>query len=168
MREALRALNRIVADQVIAAYAIGGANGAAFYIEAVPTEDIDVFVVLPPGESGLVTLTPIYDALTALGGVVEHQYVRFGAWPVQILTDANDLIAEAIREAREVEFDGVPTRVCRAEHLCAIALQAGRPKDYLRVAMFLQERQVDPRRLRELARRYGLLERLRRAGAGRS
>lgn len=44
MHEALRALNEIVADRVIEKYAIGDAVGAAFYIEATQTEDVDVFV----------------------------------------------------------------------------------------------------------------------------
>lgn len=47
MREALMALNRLVADGVIASYAIGGAIGASFYIEAQATEDLDVFVIMP-------------------------------------------------------------------------------------------------------------------------
>ena len=100
MDEVFRALNRLVADGIIENYAIGGAVGATCYIEAVQTEDVDAFVLLPTSQSSpLVSLSPIYQALTALGGVVEHEYVRFGAWPLQILTDANELIAEAIRDA---------------------------------------------------------------------
>ena len=101
-------------------------------------------------------LTPIYEALTTLGGVVEREHIRFGEWPVRLLTDANELIAEAIREAADVTFDRVPTRLFRAEHLCAIALQTGRTKDVLRVVMFLEQRRVDPARLEVLARRFSL------------
>jgi hypothetical protein len=53
--------------------------------------------------------------------VVDREYVRFGSWPLQILTDATPLIGEAIKRAVDVEFDGIPTRVFRAEHLCAVA-----------------------------------------------
>ncbi|MEO7030501.1 MAG: hypothetical protein ABI147_13990 [Acidobacteriaceae bacterium] len=35
---------------------------------AAQAEDIDAFVFLPASASGLVALTPVYDALTALGG----------------------------------------------------------------------------------------------------
>jgi hypothetical protein len=54
MHSVLRALNQLETDQVIGAYAIGGAVGAAF-------------------------------------------------WPLQILTNANPLISEAISEAVQVD-----------------------------------------------------------------
>jgi len=166
MHEALTALNRLVADRIIENYAIGGAIGAAFYIEAAQTEDIDAFVSLTVSGSGLVSLSPVYDALVRLGGVVEREYVRFGVWPLQILTDANPLIVEAIAEAVTVDYDGTPTRVFRPEHLCATALQTGRSKDYLRVAMFLDQDAVDPQTLLSLADRFGLADRMRRVQGG--
>ena len=156
MRDVLSALNKLVADAVIQDYAIGGAIGASFYIDALQTEDVDAFVFLPETPSGFVLLTPVYEALSKLGGVVEREYVRFGNWPLQILTDANPLIAEAIRSAATVDYDGVPTRVFRAEHLCAIALQLGRSKDYLRVSMFLEQDAVNRSELINLLQRYGL------------
>jgi hypothetical protein len=162
MRSALQALNKIVADGVLESYAIGGAIGAAFYVEAVQTQDIDVFVFLRP-TGGLLTLSPIYEALKAQGGVIEKEYVRFDKWPVQILPDVNDLVAEAIREARAVAFDGTPTRVFTAEHLCGIALQTGRPKDYLRVRAFFEQNKVDREILSRLVERHGLAEQLRHA-----
>lgn len=162
MHAALRALNRLVADRVIENYAIGEAIGASFYLPAMQTEDIDVFVFLPSSSGPLITLTPVYDALKAMGGEVEREYVRFGPWPVQILTDATPLIAEAIREAIEVDYEGIPTRVFRAEHLCAIALQTGRTKDYARAILFVEQQEVDIETLSALALRYGLANRLTR------
>lgn len=163
MHAALIALNRLVNDGVLEKYAIGGAIGASFYLPAMQTEDIDVFVFLPAPTTLLVSLTGMYEALKSQGGIVEREFVRFGEWPVQILTDATPLIAEAIRESIGVEFDGVPTQVFRPEHLCAIALQTGRAKDYARVSMFLEQDEVNPVALRELADRYGLSEELKRA-----
>lgn len=160
MHAALRALNRLVTDRVIENYAIGGAIGASFYLPAMQTEDIDVFVFLPESSGPLITLAPVYDALKAMGGEVEREYVRFGSWPVQILTDANPLVGEAIREAIEVDYEGIPTRVFRPEHLCAIALQTGRNKDYSRVMMFVEQREVEIPSLSALASRYGLADRL--------
>jgi hypothetical protein len=162
VRDALEALNHLVADRVIEDYAIGGAIGASFYLPAMQTEDLDVFVFLPSSSEAVVTLTPIYDALKTRGGQVEGEYVRFGNWPVQILTDANALIAEAIREAVDTDYDGIPTRVFTPEHLCAIALQTGRKKDYARVILFLDENEVDIEALSALATRFGLSERLAR------
>ena len=160
MQDALRALNQLVADGVMGAYAIGGAVGASFYIDAMQTEDIDAFVLLPESASGLVLLTPIYEALSAQGGVIEKEYVRFGSWPLQILTDATPLLTEAIRESVDVSFHGVATRVFRAEHLCAVALQTGRAKDYLRVSLFLEQGAVEEDALNRVVERYGLEARL--------
>jgi hypothetical protein len=162
MREALRALNQLVSDGVIEGYAIGGAVGASFYIDALQTEDVDAFVFLPEPPSGLVSIAPIFEALVAQGGVIEREYVRFGSWPLQILTDATPLLSEAIREAAEVSFHDVPTRVFRPEHLCAVALQTGRAKDYLRVSLFLEQGAVDVAALNRVVERYGLVERLNR------
>jgi hypothetical protein len=89
--------------------------------------------------------------------------VRFGAWPVQILTDATPLVADAIRNAVAVDFDGVPTRVFRPEHLCAVALETGRAKDYARVVLFLEAGEVARDALNEVAERFGLSKRLERA-----
>ena len=111
---------------------------------------------LPASASGLVSLTSVYEALVALGGIVEGQYVRFGAWPLQILTDGNLLVTEAIREALAVEYDGISTRVFRPEHLCAIALQTGRTKDTLRVAIFFEQDAVRLEELLPIVSRYGL------------
>jgi hypothetical protein len=160
MEEALRALNRLVSDGVIETYAIGGAVGASFYIEPLQTEDIDAFVFLPKAAGGLLDLSPIYDALKAQGGVMEREYVRFGGWPLQILPDSTPLVAEAIRTAMETDFEGIPTKVFLPEYLCCIALQTGRAKDYLRVAMFLEDEKVDAAALGALATRYELQARL--------
>jgi hypothetical protein len=165
MQDVLRALNQLVDARVIEAYAIGGAMGAAFYIDAVQTEDVDAFTYFPQASSGLLDLSPIYSALLALGGKLEREYVRFGAWPLQILPDSTPLVSEAIRDARAVEFEGIPTRVFMPEHLCCIALQTGRAKDFLRVQMFLEQGQVDLAGLRRMAERFGLGDRLVKAEA---
>ena len=165
MQAALHALNQLVSDRVILQYAIGDAIGASFYIEAVQTEDVDVFVFLSPTAGGLVSLTPIYSALKALGGTPENEYVRFAEWPIQILPDATDLVRDAIHNAEAVEFDGIPTRIFSAEHLCAVALQTGRTKDYLRVVMFLEAQAVDRSRLEALLEQHNLSNRLNRVDA---
>lgn len=159
MHDALRMLNGIVADGVIPTYAIGGAIGASFYIEAQATEDIDVFVVLPQSSGGLSLLTPVYEACKARGGVVEGAHIRVGPWPVQILDPYKPLIVEALDAAVETDFDGIPTRVMTAEHLCAICLDTGRPKDFLRVSLFIEQDAVDLPALTEILRRYNLLDR---------
>lgn len=165
MQAALRALNQLVADHVIEQYAIGDAIGASFYMDAMQTEDVDVFVFLAPSTGGLLSLTPVYDALIALGGTLEREYIRFAEWPIQILPDANELVREAIRTAIETEFDSIPTRVFTAEHLCAVALQTGRTKDYLRVSMFLEQNAVSTDSLGDIFERHKLSGKLARVRA---
>ncbi len=156
MREALVALNRLVDDGVVPRYAIGGAIGASFYIEAKATEDLDV---LAPSAGLLLSLTPIYDALKVLGGVPEDEHIRIGGWKVQILPAYKPLVEEALAESVEVLYDGIPTRVLTAEHLCAINLDTGRPKDHYRVSLFIEAEAVDMPALEALLVRYQLQER---------
>ncbi len=63
----LKVLNDLEREGVMSRYAIGGAMGATFYIEPLLTFDLDIFVILPQSQSGLLTLTPIYDALRTRG-----------------------------------------------------------------------------------------------------
>ena len=156
MKQALLCLNELVNEGVIGQYAIGGAVGASFYIEAVNTEDVDVFVLMTPGPSDLISLGPIYEAMIAKGGVAMGEHIAIGGWPVQILPAYKPLMEEALAAATQTTFDGVPTRVMLPEHLCAIALDTGRVKDYFRVSMFIEQNEVDLGSLWELVRKFGL------------
>lgn len=159
MREVLKAFNRLVEDGVVPAYAIGGAIGAAFHIRPTGTEDIDVFVVVPQA-AGLVSLSNVYRALEKQGGEPRGAYVQMGEWPVQVLTDADPLIREAIERALSVTYEDVPTRVFTAEHLVAIALQTGRPKDLVRVAMFFEQLAIYRPNLDDILKRHNLTQKL--------
>lgn len=156
MRDPLRALNRVVADGVIETYAIGGGIGAAFHLEPSLTEELEVLVL-----EGTQRAPGIEEALILQGGVSEAGRVRFGAWPLRLILSANALMEAAIREALSVEFAGIPARVCTAEHLCALALQAGSIHGEMRAAMFVEEQKVDRARLAHLAGQHGLIEALR-------
>ena len=84
-------------------------------------------------------------------------------WPVQFLPVADDLDAEALRTANEVELQvpgerKVATRVLRAEHLVAIALRVGRPKDWARIHDFLRQKAVPLPLLKDVLARHNLLE----------
>lgn len=156
MKEALMLLNELVDDGVMGAYAIGGAMGAAFYTQAINTVDIDVFLAMAPTSGLALTLTPIYEAAKAKGAIVSGEYLVVGNWPVQLLPPPNALVEEALLAARSTTFDGVPTKVMTAEHLCAIALQTGRQKDYARVSLFIDDGAVDIGKTLELLERYNL------------
>jgi hypothetical protein len=130
--------------------------GATFYVEPVLTFDLDIFVILPKTVSGLLTLEPLYEALRNRGYTEEGECVNIEGVPVQFLPAHNDLLVEALAEAREVFYEQTPTRVLRAEHLVAIALQTGRDKDRERVRLLREEAMLDKDYLAAVLARHGL------------
>ena len=168
MKQTLDVVNRMEADSVISRYAIAGAVAAYNYIEPTLTEDLDILVsfdaTVAQSQSGLVTLQPIFAYLKKLG----YDQFRAGGiliedWPVQFLPVGSDLDAAALAQAVETEIQipgagSVRTRVLRAEHLVATALSVGRPKDFIRIAQFIESETVDLMLLRKVLERHGLIE----------
>ncbi len=158
MKEALKVIAKLVSDGVIMDYAIGGAMGATFYLEPVVTMDLDVFVLFKDNAS-LVPLQPIYEALRKLGYGPDElmpECVDIGGTPVQFLPAYNALLEEAMSQAVDFDYDGVPARVLPAEYLAAISVQTGRAKDKLRVQSFLANDGFDKRRFAEICSAHGL------------
>ena len=156
MKRTLQVLNELKHGGVIERYAIGGAMGATFYVEPLLTFDLDVFVILPQGDSGLLSLSPLYKALRARGYTEDGECVLIEDVPVQFLPAYNALLEEALREARDTSYEDVPTRVVRAEHLVAICLQTGRDKDRERVRVFREQAELDMSFLAGVLQRHGL------------
>ena len=156
METTLRVLNDLERAGVVRRYAIGGAMGATFYVEPVLTFDLDVFVVLPQTSGGLLTLAPLYEALRARGYCEEKECVNIAGVPVQFLPAYNALLEEALAEARETRYEATLTRVLRAEHLLAIALQTGRDKDRERVRLLREQASLDQKYLAAILARHGL------------
>lgn len=158
MKRTLEVLNELEKEGVLTRYAIGGAMAAIFYTEPVLTFDLDVFVLLQPVTTGLISLAPIYDALRTRGYADEKETVLIEGVPVQFLPAYNSLIEEALAQAREIDYEGVSTRVVQAEYLVAICLQTGRPKDRARVAMLREQAQLDHKLLADILKRHQLEE----------
>ncbi len=133
MRLALETLLQLQSEALLQRFAIGGAIAASFYVEAVATEDLDVFAFIAPQPSGFVLLTPLYDRIKTLGGRVHNEHIIIGSWPVQILPAFNPLIEAAVLHAPMQTFESIQVPVISADYLAAIALQLGRAKDYQRV-----------------------------------
>ncbi len=159
MKDALEVLLKLRDEGVLARFAIGGAIAASYYIEAVATEDLDVFAFLTPSSSGSLLVGPLYGRLQQLGSRVQNEHIVIGTWPVQILPAYTPLVEEAVMEARERSFQDVRVPVVSPEHLCAIALQTGRAKDYARVHAFIEAGAVDTGALPGLIERFALTER---------
>ncbi len=163
MKDALRALNELQEKGLIRAYAIGGAIAALRWTEPFFTQDLDVFIVLS-GESGgekLIVLSPIYEYLARQGYQWQGHWLVIGGVPVDIFP-ADPLEEEAIREAADVEYEGVPTKVITPEYLIPLFLRAGRDKDIFKARMLLEQAVVDLEKMEEVLSRYGLYERFQR------
>lgn len=168
MEGTLGVINRMETDGIIGRYAIGGAVAAFNYIEVSTTDDLDILVSFDdaPGTvaSGLITLGPLTAYLADRGySEWRKEGVVIDGWPVQFLPVANDLDAEALAEAQDIILDvnpdvRVPTRVLSAEHLMANAIRVGRPKDFIRVSQFIEEKAFDPNRLKEILARFALVD----------
>ena len=145
MERTLQVLNELERDGVLSRYAIAGAMGATFYIEPLLTFDLD-----------LLTLAPLYEVLRAKGYAEERECVVVEGVPVQFLPAYNALLEEALREAREMPYQSTSTRVLRVEHLVAICLQTGRPKDRERLRILKEEAPLDVHNLGGILRRHQL------------
>ena len=165
MKATLAVINQMQADGVIGRYAIGGAVGATFYLEPSATVDIDVFVSFKHGQgSSLLTLAPIYEYLTARDCQAKGEYIIVEGWQVQFLPPGDALGEEALAQAIETHVHAVPTWVMTAEHLVALALQLGRPRDFTRILQFIEAGVLDSNKLDQILTRYGLLARWERFG----
>lgn len=156
MKRTLEILQELERAGIMSRHAIGGAMGATFYVEPFLTFDLDVFVLLPRTAGGLLTLTPLYDALRARGYAEEGEHVSIEGVPVQFLPAYNALLEEALQEAREVPYEDAQARVLRAEHLAAICVQTGRPKDRERVRLLREQAALDEDYLAAVLARHGL------------
>lgn len=156
MERTLQVLNELERNGVLSRYAIGGAMGATFYTEPLLTFDLDVIVLLPQTKAGLLTLTPLYDALRAKGYAEEGECVVIEGVPVQFLPAYNALLEEALREAHEMAYQASSTRVVRVEHLVAICVQTGRAKDRERVRILREQASLDDEYLAAVLRRHQL------------
>jgi hypothetical protein len=155
MKDTLSEINALHTAGLIGHWAIGGAMGATFYLEPVSTYDLDIFVMFE-GSPLILSLAPIYDFLKSRGHAADGDTIMVHGWPVQFLPAESALLREAVEQAREVDFEGVPARVMLAEHLMAIALQTGRGKDFARLLTFVESQVADDVKLHGLLQRHGL------------
>ena len=157
IKKTFAVLNQMVSDGAIENYAVAGAIGAIFYVEPFSTEDLDVLVMTP--ENRLIIELPGWDYLKAHGYTkVEKEGIVVEGWPVQFLPATTPLEREAYVNAQFLNVDEVPARVVLPEHLVAIMLNVGRPKDIARIRMFLSQDAVKLTALEDVINRYGLSE----------
>jgi len=155
--EVLKALQDLQEAGVLENYAIGGAVGAAFFLEPTATVDVAVFVQLSNQEDRvLLDPSPLFAFLKERGHDLVGEYVVIGGWPVQFLAPPGPLGEEALSHAIEVDVEGVPVKTLGPEYLAAICLQTGRAKDKARLLQFFEEEAVDLPRFLDVVGRHGL------------
>ncbi len=162
MKHALSVLNELKAKGLIRDYAIGGAIAALRWTEPFFTQDLDVFIILEEetAEEGLIILSPIYEYLQSKGYVWKGHWIIVEGIPVDIFP-ADVLEREAIGDAEETEYEGVPTKVIRPEYLIALFLRAGRDKDFMKIRLLLEQSEIRREKLQEILGRHGLDEKWR-------
>ena len=154
LADVMRAANELIAARRIEDWALGGALAAIYHVEPFTTYDADIFFI--PADKGLTAGIPaIYEHLQARGWQAEGEHLKVRGFPVQFLA-AHGLTEEAVREAERIEFEGVPAKVFRAEHIIAIAASVGRQKDKARIEQMLQQASVDKSRLETILSRHKL------------
>jgi hypothetical protein len=154
LADVLRAANGLVAAKLIEDWALGGALAAIYYVEPFATYDADIFFI--PKDRGLTAGIPaIYAHLQAQGWQVEREHLLIRGFPVQFLA-ASGLTEEAVREAGCIDYEGVPAKVFRAEHIVAIAASVGRAKDKARIEKLLQQADLDKTKLENILQRHKL------------
>ena len=157
MREVAQLLDDMVGSGVITDYALLGATAQMRYTEPVATLDADVLVAVPSPEK-LDVLAPLYRFCSEKGYSPEGEAIRVGAWPVQFIPAFDELTVEAMQQAETVDFEGVPLRVVRADHLAVIALSAGRAKDLTRILALLESGSATHDSIAALAEQHDLVE----------
>ena len=160
IRQTLDVINAMERDGVIKRYAIGGAVAAFNYIEQAVTEDLDIFLSFE-STSRLITLNPILKDLRRRGYTeFRKEGIVIEGWPVQFIPVSTALDKEALEKAAatDIRANGgkVRARIMKAEHLVALALQVGRPKDLQRIGQFLDEKAVPLKKLDAVISRHNL------------
>jgi hypothetical protein len=154
LADVLRAANDLIAAGLIEDYALGGALAAIYYVEPFTTYDADIIFIV--AEKGLTAGIPaIYAHLRKQGWRVEREHLLVQGFPVQFLAAAG-LTEEAVREARAIEYEGVPAKVFRPEYIIAIAASVGRHKDLARIEQLLEQAEIDRTLLEDILHRYKL------------
>jgi len=154
LADVFRAANGLMAAGLIEDWALGGALAAIYYVEPFTTYDADIFFI-PKNKDLTAGVPAIYSQLQSNGWQVEREHLLLRRFPVQFLA-AGGLTEEAVREAERIDFEGVPAKIFRAEHIVAIAAGLGRAKDKARIEMLLQQAQVDKTYLESVLRRHKL------------
>lgn len=157
MERTITVLNQMRKDGVILNYALGGAVAALFYMEPIETHDLDVFISLPPKENErLLSLRDVYEYLSGKGYAPGKEDIVVEGVPVQFLVASTPLVEEAMAAASEMQYGAQNVAVMTPEYLVAIMAELNRPKDRIRLSLFLDQAPLDLEHLGKILKTHGL------------
>ena len=159
MENIIKIINEMEEEGLIGKYAISGGIAVIFYVEPILTYDLDIFFLPTGEEKPLLSLSPIYDYLKRKGYHADKEHIIIDQTPVQFIPVYNELIKEAVKNAKVTTYKKTRTQVLKAEYLIAIMLQTFRPKDKERIIKLLDESKIDMKYLKGILKRHNLFER---------
>lgn len=159
MEKVIKIIDELKHNKLIGEFAIAGGIATIFYVEPILTYDLDIFFIMPEGNKGIVTLSPIYNYLKRKGYSADKEHIVIEGLPVQLIPVYNELVKEAVENAKIVKYKNVKTKIIRAEHLIAIMIQTSRPKDKERIIKLMDEAKIDRKYLNKILVGHKLSER---------
>ncbi len=142
-------LNTLAEREVIGDYAIGGGYAKIYYGIPCFTNDLDILVILGNDKD----FHNLYSYYREQGNRIEREYIYIADTAVQFFPDfIHPLFHEAIKEAQQIEVNGVPSKVVSVEYLITLLLKAFRPKDKIHILELYGS--ADIPKLKEILRRF--------------
>lgn len=163
MKETLEVLNELQENGLIEDYAIGGGIATIFYTEPLFTYDLDIFIIVKQKPtSKIISFTSIYTYLEDKGCAWKGEHIVVGEMPVQFIPAAEGLERESVESAKKTTYEGVKIKVLTAEHLIAMALKAGRRKDFEKIGRLIEQVKINKSILIKILKKHGLYERFKK------
>ena len=133
--DAIRRLNDLKQCGLIRDYAVIGAVAAAAYVEPVLTQDVDVVVLVGSDDEFWETYRRVGEAAEGIDGM--HHIL--GGRPVRMFPSTiKPIYRDTLAAAKRTRIGDAMVKVASPEHLVALALEAFRYKDKLRIAELLE------------------------------
>ena len=161
MEKTLRIINELKQNGLIKDYAIGGGIATIFYVEPFFTYDLDVFIIPSEKEKkkNIISLSPIFDYLEDKAYHWKGEHIVIEGMPVQFIP-ADKLEEDAVMNAKQIEYEGVKTKVITPEYLIPILSRVGRKKDREKIEKLMEQAEIDMEKLKSILHRYSLSEKI--------
>ena len=149
--DALSRLNELKERGLIRDYAVIGAVAATAYVEPVLTQDVDVVVLVDSDNEFWETYRLVGEAAEGIEGM--HHIL--GGRPVQMFPSTiKPIYRDTLAESKQTRIGDAMVKVASPEHLVALALEAFRYKDKLRIAELLGLPETDREAIWKLIREF--------------